>query len=722
MRKNIQGVMSLMLVLLLLIPSLVMAESNINLDYNQTGDKVTIDISGDENRSVSITVKDESRYYYIDQGITNDQGKISFETTLKKGESYDCNVNIDGKVVNKKISMELDSDSKPKPNPNPEKKNLASLYIKGYKKVTLDKSNIKIKSGETALDFTTRLLDENDIDYTESKGYISMIDGQKEFDKGKDSGWMFSVNGKYPDVGAGKVRVKSGDKIEWLYTYDLGKDIGGSSSVRSKVEDEKISNPIISDALKVIKDKKSTEKDIIKAIDNMVKDLGDKKSNLDSKEIRILLGDNTKASEVLLKGLDRIETEKLAINIGENAINLTKNLDKILANKNDSIEKLGAISRENMGIALDSINKIKNKDEIKNIVNDIFDISIKIESELSKVKANKNRNIEKTIGIKLVEDKDNNSNNILSSELFKKAIEKNLDKIKISSDSISLEVSPDFLGKDIKDDIKIKLENKASIRTIEIKEGNKSLNKVDKPIKIILPYNEKLVNKDNLTVELIKKDGSKELIGGMYDESTKTVKFITNKLGNFTVRENNVSFKDLSAYNWAEKAINSMASKGIINGRSEEKFDPSAKITRAEFSTLISRTLKLNEDLDERVEFKDIKQDAWYSKPVLAIYQNGLVNGKSSDSFDPEGNITREEMAKIIGKVLENNLYKSQDTEVLEQFTDVDSISKWAKEGSAIAVYNKLINGDNGKFMPNKDATRAETATILYRLYGLIMD
>lgn len=67
-------------------------------------------------------------------------------------------------------------------------------------------------------------------------------------------------------------------------------------------------------------------------------------------------------------------------------------------------------------------------------------------------------------------------------------------------------------------------------------------------------------------------------------------------------------------------------------------------------------------------------------------------------------------------------MYKSQDTEVLEQFTDVDSISKWAKEGSAIAVYNKLINGDNGKFMPNKDATRAETATILYRLYGLIMD
>lgn len=56
--------------------------------------------------------------------------------------------------------------------------------------------------------------------------YVNGIDNLYEFDRGAKSGWLFRVNGEFSDKGAGAYEVKAGDRIEWLYTLDLGKDIG----------------------------------------------------------------------------------------------------------------------------------------------------------------------------------------------------------------------------------------------------------------------------------------------------------------------------------------------------------------------------------------------------------------------------------------------------------------------------------------------------------------
>lgn len=79
-------------------------------------------------------------------------------------------------------------------------------------------------------------------------------------------------------------------------------------------------------------------------------------------------------------------------------------------------------------------------------------------------------------------------------------------------------------------------------------------------------------------------------------------------------------------------------------------------------------------------------------------------------------------MAKIIGNILESNSYKKQDKKELAKFKDKNSIAPWAEETASIAVYNGVIDGSNGKFMPKQNATRAEAAMMLYRLYELIMN
>lgn len=58
--------------------------------------------------------------------------------------------------------------------------------------------------------------------------YIEGIANIYEFDCGDVSGWMYSVNGEFPSFGCNQYEVKSGDKIEWLYSCDLGRDIGGA--------------------------------------------------------------------------------------------------------------------------------------------------------------------------------------------------------------------------------------------------------------------------------------------------------------------------------------------------------------------------------------------------------------------------------------------------------------------------------------------------------------
>ena len=67
-----------------------------------------------------------------------------------------------------------------------------------------------------------------------SSAYIEGISNIYEFDCGELSGWMYKVNGQFPNYGCSKYILKEGDNVEWIYTCDLGKDIGGSYSAQQE--------------------------------------------------------------------------------------------------------------------------------------------------------------------------------------------------------------------------------------------------------------------------------------------------------------------------------------------------------------------------------------------------------------------------------------------------------------------------------------------------------
>lgn len=117
-----------------------------------------------------------------------------------------------------------------------DKKVIGEGYIVHPKEITL-------REGDTAFTVMERAVGSNSVRYTGSGSslYVQSIDGLGEFDKGPKSGWMYGVNGTFPEYSAGAYKVKDGDEVHWQYTVDLGEDIGGGSG--SEGDNETSPNP-----------------------------------------------------------------------------------------------------------------------------------------------------------------------------------------------------------------------------------------------------------------------------------------------------------------------------------------------------------------------------------------------------------------------------------------------------------------------------------------------
>ena len=177
-------------------------------------------------------------------------------------------------------------------------------------------------------------------------------------------------------------------------------------------------------------------------------------------------------------------------------------------------------------------------------------------------------------------------------------------------------------------------------------------------------------------------------------------------------------FKDLAGYEWAQDAILTLAADGVINGKSQNVFAPGDNVTRAEFAKIIVGAFGLV-DANATANFKDTPKSHWSYSYVASAVANKIVNGVSANSFNPEGKITRQDMAAICYRALSVVGVETSAAGKVE-FADAANISDYAKEAVEVLSGLGIINGKgNGKFAPNDYATRAEAAKIIHLLRGL---
>ncbi len=174
-----------------------------------------------------------------------------------------------------------------------------------------------------------------------------------------------------------------------------------------------------------------------------------------------------------------------------------------------------------------------------------------------------------------------------------------------------------------------------------------------------------------------------------------------------------VDFPDVRGH-WAEKEIFELYDAGVVNGRSENAFEPNGRITRAEFLAILVRAMGL-ESVADGGDFADVKAGDWYAGILATAKANGIFEGSEGNAY-PNRAISREEMVTIIVRAYEKCCGEIKVGGGLLNFTDASAISGWAQSAVIKASEIALVNGtEDGSFAPKANTTRAESAVIIVR-------
>lgn len=197
-----------------------------------------------------------------------------------------------------------------------------------------------------------------------------------------------------------------------------------------------------------------------------------------------------------------------------------------------------------------------------------------------------------------------------------------------------------------------------------------------------------------------------------YDETTGMVVFKTNCLSTFAVGANPVRYSDVDSGAWYADAVYFVSARNLFAGGGDGRFIPEGPMTRAMFAQVIANLEGVDLSAYKASAFSDVSADAWYSAAIAWAAESGVVNGVGGGQFDPEAEITREQMAVMLcnyiryrGTVLAANSVAA--------FSDADTVSDWAKDAVAQVQAWGLISGvGDHTFAPAGTATRSQVATI----------
>lgn len=186
------------------------------------------------------------------------------------------------------------------------------------------------------------------------------------------------------------------------------------------------------------------------------------------------------------------------------------------------------------------------------------------------------------------------------------------------------------------------------------------------------------------------------------------------------VTNENKTFDDISG-NPAEKEIEALAARGIINGKTDSLFFPDDTITRAEFAAITVRALGLPAKSGK--VFDDVSETDWYFESVGTANAYGIIYGISDTQFDPNGLLTRQEAAvmvsraaKLCGMDTEMELFAARN--ILAEFVDYVKLADWAVVPTAFCVYNGILDRSQIDLRPSDPALRSDVASMLYNLLG----
>ena len=185
------------------------------------------------------------------------------------------------------------------------------------------------------------------------------------------------------------------------------------------------------------------------------------------------------------------------------------------------------------------------------------------------------------------------------------------------------------------------------------------------------------------------------------------------------------AYKDVPGVeNWAHVGIDFVLKSGLFYGTSDTTFSPDGAMTRAMLVTVLYR-LEGQPKVTAKNPFSDVADGRWYTDAVVWAAENKIVNGVGEGRFDPDGEITREQMAAILYRYSEFKGVTPSEGKFAAEYPDAGKVSRYALTAMRWANAEKLINGtQRGSTVyldPQGSATRAQVAAILMRFVQNIL-
>ncbi|MBP3820159.1 S-layer homology domain-containing protein [bacterium] len=209
-------------------------------------------------------------------------------------------------------------------------------------------------------------------------------------------------------------------------------------------------------------------------------------------------------------------------------------------------------------------------------------------------------------------------------------------------------------------------------------------------------------------------------------QSANSINAVKKSLVPYTIKENitgaaapafngGCMFPDVPNGYWAACGIDKLAINDVVVGYPDGMFKPNRNISRAEFATMLVKGFNMNAHGATTTQFSDVAQSNWANAAIAKAVNEDLLRGYPNHTFKPNSNVTRVEALTSIAKGMNCNIDSAKADQILSQYADGNKVPGWAR----IPVAKSLESGalkdspNPNMIMPNKDATRAEIASML---------
>ncbi|OCT14779.1 hypothetical protein A8709_11450 [Paenibacillus pectinilyticus] len=494
---------------------------------------------------------------------------------------------------------------------------------KGY---IVPELSLELQNGDTVWSVLKRTLENRGINYlyiwnsTYNSVYVQAIDGYKELDVdryGIGSGWMYNVNGTYPNYGADRYNtLKDGDSIQWRYTTNYGEDLG------QKIPPGTLpTGPIINP-----NDKKPTI-DVPANISqdypvNITKELKDKEL--------ITINIPNVTSKVILN-LEDVKDSIPMITAVKGDVSLSIDKGTVLKSGNSNIELLTALDKSDASLQ----NLVKS-----GLSNDIVK-QLKLTHAFAMGNANQSVIFDKPLTLVIKGAKDQQAgfiegNTFTPIEIYEseaKGIEATKGNEKITYAYV------------IGNDLIIKTNHFTSFVSYTVSDvATSDLNKLYTDATTISTW----------ALDAIGEASQKAFVSGSYGkfnpQTTVTraefTKMLVGVLGLDVKTSKATSFKDVTPDDWFYSYVNTAYQAGFISGYSDDQFNPNEKMTREQMAVIIVKALGLPVAGQTAVIEDEAQVSVWAKASVQTAIAQGLMSGWDN-RFQPSDEVTRE-MATVV--------------------------------------------------------------------------